>query len=392
MTQDRWTDEQLQAMRAVADPTADAVVARIYETDAVSGVNRLLANLSRPDRPLDAAVQALVDQYMADTAVLPDWADPRLIESCEEFFSSHGTLSSTILCCASLPECYLDALDAPVLASTTQLLQHVERRIFETAYMVVTVMQPGGMRAGGLGLRCAQRVRLMHAAVRHLLRADYRAAMTAQASGEARQPRWNMANGEPINQEAMAFVILTFSYVGLRSLERLGYHPDPELRRAYMHTWSVIGHVMGVRDDLLAHTYEEGQLLFERIKKRRRGPSPEGQALTAAMLEWMVKTLPGPLDPLPKMMLCQLMGDEDAALLGVVQDARENEAEAVFAKIANAVIDVVEALKELTIVRRFSQALFHYFTRAIWKQHPEWGQEAFGLPPALQEAWRVNER
>ncbi len=68
MSQERWTDEHLQAMRAEADPTADAVVARIYETDAVSGVNRLLANLSRPDRPLDPAIQALVDQYMAETA------------------------------------------------------------------------------------------------------------------------------------------------------------------------------------------------------------------------------------------------------------------------------------------------------------------------------------
>ncbi|MGY0197174.1 oxygenase MpaB family protein [Leptothrix sp. BB-4] len=391
MSQERWTDDQLQAMRQVADPLADAVVARIYETDSVSGVNRLLANLSRPDRPLAPAIQALVDQYMAETAVLPSWADPALIEACEGFFSSHGTLSSTILCCASLPECYLDAMDAPVLASTTQLLQHVERRIFETAYMVVTVMQPGGMRDGGLGLRCAQRVRLMHAAVRHLLRADYAAAQAATAAGTPRRPRWDMAHGEPINQEAMAFVILTFSYVGLRSLERLGYHPAPELRRAYMHTWSVIGHVMGVREDLLAHTYEEGQDLFERIKRRRRGASPEGQALTAAMLDWMVKTLPGPLDPLPKMLLCQLMGDEDAALLGIVQTAHENEEEKVFAKIANAVIDVVEALKELPVVRRFSELLFRYFTRAIWREHPEWGQEAFGLPPALQEAWRVNE-
>ena len=39
----------------------------------------------------------------------------------------------------------------------------------ELAAMVVSVMQPGGMKRGGLGVNHSQRVRLMHAAVRHLI-------------------------------------------------------------------------------------------------------------------------------------------------------------------------------------------------------------------------------
>ena len=145
MGRELWTDAYLNSMRDEMDPAADRVVDAIYASSSVDGVNRLLMHMVRNTNPPPAEVQAMVDGYFAATAVLPEWADPKKIAIAEDLFSRHGMLGTTILCCASLPECYLDALDVPVLASTTQLQRHVYRRIFETSHMVITVMQPGGM-------------------------------------------------------------------------------------------------------------------------------------------------------------------------------------------------------------------------------------------------------
>jgi hypothetical protein len=389
----QWTEAALKAARFEADPLADGVVARVYEAGAVNDVNRMMMSLVHPGRVrLDPALQALLDDYLAQTAVLPAWADQDRIRQCEDFFSSHGALSSAILCCASLPECYLDASDAPVLSSTTQLTKHFDRRIFETSHMVVTAMQEGGMAPGGPGVGCVQRVRLMHAGVRRLLTAQAEAAARGEvdASGLPVTAPWKMSAGVPISQEAMAFVVLSFSYVGVRSLERLGFTPDPALRDAYVHTWSVIGHVMGVRDDLLVHTFDDARLLFETIKAGKRGASADGVALTAAMLAWMKDVLPTLLQPLPREMLVHLMGEADAALLGVTLDRKLHEEESFWDHAVHGVLDMVEPLLHLPVAQRMSEALFHTLTKIVWSRHKAWDVEAFGLPPSLRQAWRIG--
>src|SRR5262245_15657081 len=71
------------------------------------------------------------------------------------------------LFCYGLPSCYAAAKGVQVLALTTRLFSNPTRRVIETAQMVVDVMAPGGLAARGRGIRTAQKVRLMHAAVRY---------------------------------------------------------------------------------------------------------------------------------------------------------------------------------------------------------------------------------
>ena len=144
----------------------------------------------------------------------------------------------------------------------------------------------------GEGIRCCQKVRLMHAAIRHLLLAEQVAGRKDELGRALAEQYWNPKSGQPINQESMAFVILTFSYVGLRGLDSLGVHSKEEEREAFIHAWSVIGHVMGVRDELLARNFKDAKVLFDTIKRRRRGESNEGKALTKALLEWMEDAVP----------------------------------------------------------------------------------------------------
>jgi hypothetical protein len=390
MPAEHWTDAVLDAARLDMDPPADAVVRAVYEAGAVDAVNVLLMNTRRPSAelplPVPPAVEALVRDYLRDTAVLPPWADMGKIRQAEHLFSRHGLLASVILCCASLPECYLDALDVPVLASTTQLSDHVYRRILETSSMVVAVMQPGGMAPGGAGLDHSQRVRLMHAAVRHLILS--RGRSSAPAAGAPDLPPPIPQRGRPINQESMAYVILTFSWVGLRSMQRLEVEVSDAEREAYVHAWSVIGHVMGVRDDLLAHSVDEARLLFERIKARRRGASPEGQALTAALVGWMEGEMPRVMRRLPGEIMERLMDHDDLRLLGMDRGER-NAADRLWDGVLHAVEKVVEGVESLPLGRRAAEAMFSHLVKAVWDSEKTWMAEAFALPPSLRQSWSL---
>lgn len=385
MPAEHWTETLLDAARLEMDPTADAVVRAVYEAGAVDAVNVLLMNTRRPSAelplPVPPAVEALVRDYLRDTAVLPAWADMEKVRLAEHLFSRHGLLASVILCCASLPECYLDALDVPVLASTTQLSDHVYRRILETSSMVVAVMQPGGMTPGGAGLDHSQRVRLMHAAVRHLILSRGREGAVLPAPIPQR--------GRPINQESMAYVILTFSWVGLRSMQRLEVEVSDAEREAYVHAWSVIGHVMGVREDLLAHSVEEAKLLFDRIKARRRGASPEGQALTAALLGWMASEMPRPMRRLPGEMVAKLLDPADLPLLGIDPGEATHQQHSFWGGVLHLMERVVEGFEALPFGRRAAEAMFDHLVRAVWGTEKGWMAEAFALPPSLRQSWRL---
>lgn len=187
----------------------------------------------------------------------------------------------------------------------------------------------------------------------------------------------------------MAFVILTFSYVGIRSMERLEVHISDAEREAYVHAWSVIGHVMGVKDEYLVHSYAEAQRVFELIKARRKGASPEGQALTAALLDWMQDEMPGPLRALPREMMCRLMDPQDLLLLGIKPEEPSHIKDGFWHGVMHVVEAVVEGFESLPMGRRAAEAMFTRIVHSVWDSERVWMDESFALPPSLQESWRL---
>src|SRR5581483_7387456 len=126
------------------------------------------------------------------------------------------------LFCYSLPFCYAARKGVQVVWLTSRRYTNPTRRIIETAQMVVDVMRPGGLSAGGTGVKTAQKVRLMHAGVRHQIHA---------------YTGWNAEFGEPINQEDMAGTLMSFSWVVVDGLRRLGMGLNDAEAEAYLHAW-----------------------------------------------------------------------------------------------------------------------------------------------------------
>jgi hypothetical protein len=154
-------------MRQVTDPLADAVVADVFQQGQADAVNALMQTLiENDDLPSDRLPPGM-REYLAMSAQLPLWADPARLQTGERVFWRYGPQIIMNLFCYGLPSCYAAAKGVQVLALTTRLFSNPTRRVIETAQMVVDVMAPGGLAANGRGIRTAQKVRLMHAAVRY---------------------------------------------------------------------------------------------------------------------------------------------------------------------------------------------------------------------------------
>jgi hypothetical protein len=308
----------LERMREVVDPPADELAVELCE----GGAYKIFADLIRKHRVWedDGSPSAMLPEslrkYLTLSSTLPPWIKPKMIEDAEEFFLLYGISSATQLSCASLPECYMMQHGTEVLAFTKFLQLDPGRRIRETAMMVMNVMCPGGLMPKGrvgIGVHATQKVRVMHAIIRHMIEHD------PGAAANPTDPELRRKFGRPINQEDLAFTLLTFSYVAVRSYGKLGV-PMPEAHKnAYVHCWNVVGYLMGIREDLLPADYRESETLYEAIMEHQGGESPAGQALTAALMNLLKTLMPPGARHLPVILTRYLVGSQNAEMLGLTK-------------------------------------------------------------------------
>jgi len=349
-----------------ADPLADDAIARILcgcdgpaRDAAIGHVNRELAGWTsnavldgwRASPATPAPIGAALEDFVRAARSLPAWADPARIAAAEAVFVEMSMLSCTLLFCASLPECYVPVDLASVLHTAGQLERHTDYRVRSTAAMIFPVMLRGGLTAPeGGGVAQVLKVRLIHATIRHLIMRGNPAI--AMASGAAAAPiaplpdadgapqrdlyhilyarGWNVQqHGLPCNQEELAYTLLTFHYVFLRSLRRLGLALTPAEEGAYLHAWNVVGHLLGIEPDLLVQDMDAAKGLFERLQARgldtaQAGALPYGAAdprpaLAGALMKAMQDEIPlRVLKPFPVLLTRYLCGRANACALGLM--------------------------------------------------------------------------
>nr|UXE44853.1 hypothetical protein Hi04_10k_c3807_00018 [uncultured bacterium] len=302
----RFTPDKLEAMRQVGDPMADEVVRAIFARGEVQAVNGMLGRLFASDEPLPQGLPDEVSGYFAQGRVLPTWLDPARIAAGQQLFTRAGWLVAAGLFCSSLPQAYCAAKGAHVLIQSQRMTRHLRKRIFETAQFLFDVCDEGSFEAGGRGVDTALKVRLMHAAIRHMV--------TTRA-----EPKWDAAVlGLPVNQEDLAGTLMTFSVVILQALPRLGIEVSQGDAEAWLHLWQVIGHAMGVKPELVPENVAQGEQLMDLIRAGQWARSEDGLSLARALVELMQEALPGRLlDGFPVALIRHLAGDHVADLLGL---------------------------------------------------------------------------
>jgi hypothetical protein len=304
------TNARLNQLRQHGDPVADRVVEAVFSRGGVGEVNKLMHTLVRVDQPIPAQLPEEVQKYLKQTVSLPDWADPSKIERGQKLFELSGLEITLCLFCASLPSSYAASKAVKVLHLTAQLDTNTRRRVMETAQFLFDVLSKGSLGKRGKGLRTIQKIRLMHAAVRLLIRERHK-----------QQPNiWHRDWGKPINQEDLAATMLVFWYVVGQPMSQLGVDVSEEDQEAYLHLWNVIGHQLGVRDELLISDVAQANAFIDLIRRRQFKASPEGQEMTRALLVLLDQLTPThEFDKLIPPLIRSLIGNPTADLLLVPQ-------------------------------------------------------------------------
>lgn len=378
---DRYTDAYLDSMRALGDPPADAVIASLYSAGdaAVQQANLLLRDLVDNDDIPAHSLPASLRDFLADTQP-PTWVNRQAIEEGCLLFLRHGPQMITLLNVYSLPLTYTAKKGVQVLARTNRLNSNATRRIVETAQMVIDVMSPGGLALDphkfGAGVRSAQKVRLMHAAIRHLIK--------------TRDSSWNAEDGVPINQEDMAGTLQCFSTAILDGLERMGIGLTRREQDAYYHCWRVIGHFMGVQAALCPEDLSDAHALADRMLTRQEGACPEGQQLTHSLIKTHEHLLPGNVfDGVPVRLMRYFVGDARARMLGIPEHAPVHTHSGVLRLISGIVDNLND---EVHVMRQtselFGRALLHGLLFAFRGPH----RQPFDLPTSLRQEWGMNWR
>jgi len=176
------------------------------------------------------------------------------------------------LCCSSLPLDYSNARAVPVLTTTGQLERHTLRRVARTAQMYVDVMwadEPFQPRYAVV------RVRLLHALVRHRVRAG----------------SWPEERGLPINQEDLVYTYVSFTGTVLQGLERLGFRVSSAEAQRYLDRWQVVARALGLAAPIVPTSLVETQRLAQRLCDRHVGYSPQGRQLLTALVQMIDELL-----------------------------------------------------------------------------------------------------
>jgi len=366
------TDAILDAARTRGDALADATIADVFKAGDTAAVARLLSSLMRDDQK-PGELPAPVIEYLKKTGEVAARA-PEIAAAGEQIFSEYGPEVMMLLCCYSLPSSYAAKKGVQVLHRTAYLAKRPNRRLFETAQFIVDVLSPGGLGPGGKGVRTAQKVRLMHAAIRHLILTDTTSA-------------WDVKElGVPINQEDLLGTLMTFTWLILDGLARLGVKLTPRDQQAYLETWLAVGRLMGIEPQLLPRTVAEAKETTAIIERRQVAESPQGREMTAALLGMMQSNLPHPFKSMPGCLIREFVPANVATFLGIPSHPLREET----IRLADAALRPLQRFVDFeaqrhALVRAFSIHLLRWMIGVEMDGQPA----RFAIPDQLQEDWEI---
>lgn len=373
-----WNPAALRKMRAAGDRVADDVIRAVYDSGQQDALRQVMGALVTNDDPIPPNLPAPARTYFEQTSSLPTWADPARILQGQKLFTRHGWLMSAGLLCSSLPQAYCGANGARVLTQTQGMTRHVYRRILETAQFLFDVCVEGNFATGGRGIRAAQKVRLMHGAIRHLIL--LKGEWDADVDGGL---------GLPVNQEDYTGTLMSFSVLLLDALESAGIAVDDDDAEAFLHLWQVTGHFLGVDPALVPVNVKDGRALMQAIRDDQWQASVQGQLLVNDLMECIDEFVPGDLfDGIPAALIRFFVPKPAPTILKLPD-------EPLFDLMLNAGSVVDRVLGVGVGDENALEQMVHFLSRGLMvgliDAQREGKQTAFRIPDGLIRDWQLDD-
>ncbi|MFC9896441.1 oxygenase MpaB family protein [Nocardia sp. NPDC127579] len=254
----------------VWDPEADPVVAGVIERGEVPRVNALLRTWTRNGQPLPAGLPADLHEFMEYARRLPQWADQGKLATAVEFNKKRGLYLGVLYGLAS-------GMMSTVIPKEARAVYYsqgghdLKDRISKTAKLGYDIGTHNAYAPDGEMVVTCVKTRLVHAAVRHLL---------------PQSPHWAFVADEdiPISQNDIMVTWHSLPTTVMRHLTAWRVPiPAPE-SEAFLHSWQVAAHMLGVRDEYIPASWPEAESQAAQVLDPILAATPEGARLADRLL------------------------------------------------------------------------------------------------------------
>jgi hypothetical protein len=154
----------------------------------------------------------------------------------------------------------------------------------------------------------------------------------------------------------------------------------------YLHTWSYIGYLLGIRPDLLPLTRAQTSILMPIVRRRQFGSSPPGHAMTKALLSQGTRLTPPGLRGLPAATVRYYVGNDTADLIGV---PTADWTRFLFAPLADLTRMLSMGWLHQRFLRVFSDRVGVGMLSLAVRSERFGGRPAFAVPTGLAERWNL---
>jgi len=373
----KWSNTRLDELRQVADPVTDKIIAELIAPKAPGGkpdyvaAEKLLIWLRDWTAQPTADQPQSVQDFFNAPLELPAWCPPEQLRLAEKLFETFGMAQVTCVAMSGVPHFFTNGTGSKSFALAKIFSADVvKNRMIEIMQMVCYIGAKDGFFPApvkGNGILCVQKLRTIHSVIRLFLR-----------------PQWDIpGTGQPICQEDLAFAMLTFSFSVTDGCRKMGFLKTREEEEAIYTAWKLFGHTVGLQDELIPGSLEEGRQLMWLIAQRKSAPSDEGRVLTAELVETAQGWLPKLFENVPAAFLRYLTGDAVADCLSVPKH-HINGLGTVVRLLGH------EIAEHGALFRFLSNHISPMLLRAMSYEHRRNGRARFIIPENLQEAWQLD--
>ncbi|MEU0871970.1 oxygenase MpaB family protein [Nocardia brasiliensis] len=254
----------------VWDSEADPVVAALLERNEVGRVNELLRTWTRNGQPLPAGLPTELRDFMEYARRLPQWTDPGKLGTAVEFNKKRGLYLGVLYGLAS-------GMMSTVIPKEARAVYYskgghdLKDRISKTAKLGYDIGTANAYAPDGEMIVTCVKTRLVHAAVRHLL---------------PQSPHWVHAAEEdiPISQNDLMVTWHSLPTTVMKHLRAWQVPIPAHESDAFLHSWQVCAHMLGVRDEYIPDSWAEANSQAAQVLDPVIAATPEGAALADRLL------------------------------------------------------------------------------------------------------------
>jgi len=383
----RWSDDAfLDGLRKEVDVQADEAARRLLAGDDAGATGDLFRHLTSNDDRLPASAPAALREFFDATRDLPPGTDLPRLDRGEAAWMRNAFPAALVLLAKSLPEGYSAPSFGEILHVSRDLEVHPYRRLLGVLQMVVNVSSPGGFGERGRAVTSAQKMRLLHAALRVHVLPKYLPAFDAARLGPA------------INKEDMLATVMGFSYLVIDGLRILGAPLAPDEAEDLLYVWRVFSQMVGLHPEGRPESAEyvpagvaeaaEFYAAYERRHYVAAAKNPKGVVLAHDNLRMLQDLMPRwwrllGLGVVPRIYMLDLIGEEGCARVGIEPVFGHRLLKALLlrlVRLSHRVIDSLPASLDETVSRQLFQGMIN----RTWD-----GQVTFLVPDTLADVRRL---